>query len=446
MKTLIVGAGAAGLVCAFELEKHGERAVLVEAQGRVGGRCLTLRKGDRVEELSGAVQECGFAEGLYLNPGPARIPQHHVTVDYCRRLGVGLEPFLNRNYSGLVHAEHGSLAGTAVPLRDLEFDFRGRSFELLHAAITGGVAGGELPGELRQRLLSYLVSSGALDPNSGEYTGAERRTPGGAPLGLETLLESGQGWKLQFFEEFDMQATMLQIVGGTDRLTEAMAGRLKSEIRTGCPIERISVADDCVSVTVEGQEVTADRCVVTLPLPALAQVTSNLSSAFKDAVAAAVYEPAVKVGLETKSRWWEEDMRIYGGMTFTDKPSTQAWYPSAGFGADSGVLLGAYNFGDQGSAYSDLDPKARAAATIAEVEAVHGRSAEVRSSVSVAWRNQRWARGAYANSDYSTNAVLANPHPRLRLAGEHMGGKHGWIAGALESGAAAARWALGPKS
>ena len=54
----------------------------------------------------------------------------------------------------------------------------------------------------------------------------------------------------------------------------------------------------------------------------------------------------VKVGLQFKRRFWEEDEQIYGGITYTDLPIGQISYPSSGFFGDGkGVLLGAYIWG-----------------------------------------------------------------------------------------------------
>src|SRR3954452_21130983 len=74
---LILGAGLAGLVAALELRRAGYRVEVLEYQNRAGGRCWTIRGGDTYTELGGATQRCEFDRGLYLNPGPWRIPYNH---------------------------------------------------------------------------------------------------------------------------------------------------------------------------------------------------------------------------------------------------------------------------------------------------------------------------------------------------------------------------------
>ena len=70
---VILGAGIAGLTAAYELERAGYRVTVIEASHRVGGRNLTVRSGDVIDEL-GQKQVCEFDDhpDLYFNTGPAQ--------------------------------------------------------------------------------------------------------------------------------------------------------------------------------------------------------------------------------------------------------------------------------------------------------------------------------------------------------------------------------------
>src|ERR1044071_8359337 len=94
---VILGAGIAGLTSAYELRKAGYQVTLLEARKRPGGRNWTVRNGTVEKDLHGNTQTARFSPGQYMNAGPGRIPQHHVTLDYCRELGVAIEPFVNQN-------------------------------------------------------------------------------------------------------------------------------------------------------------------------------------------------------------------------------------------------------------------------------------------------------------------------------------------------------------
>ena len=148
---LILGAGIAGLVAAYELRRAGYRVTVLEYNDRVGGRTWTLRGGDRYSELGGAVQDCRFGDGLYINPGPWRIPYHHRAVlDYCRRLGVALEPFIQVNHNAWLHSHQ---AGARVRYREAQADFNGTIAELLAKAVDRDRLGGTISGEETELLL-----------------------------------------------------------------------------------------------------------------------------------------------------------------------------------------------------------------------------------------------------------------------------------------------------
>jgi monoamine oxidase len=68
---VILGAGIAGLVMAYRMERAGFSVTLVEARRRTGGRNWTLRHGDKVEMIGEAEQAVRFSEGMYFNAGPA---------------------------------------------------------------------------------------------------------------------------------------------------------------------------------------------------------------------------------------------------------------------------------------------------------------------------------------------------------------------------------------
>ncbi|MFT4252451.1 MAG: FAD-dependent oxidoreductase, partial [Caulobacter sp.] len=102
---LVLGAGLAGMLAAYELTRAGYKVRILEYQNRAGGRNWSLRGGDSYTELGGATQKIGFAPGNYFNPGPWRIPHHHRTLlHYCKQFGVALEPFIQFNHNTYVHS------------------------------------------------------------------------------------------------------------------------------------------------------------------------------------------------------------------------------------------------------------------------------------------------------------------------------------------------------
>ena len=73
-KVIILHAGIAGLVSAYEMRRAGFDCTVLEARERPGGRNWTLRAGSKLAFADGASQTCQFDEGNYFNCGPARQP------------------------------------------------------------------------------------------------------------------------------------------------------------------------------------------------------------------------------------------------------------------------------------------------------------------------------------------------------------------------------------
>ena len=203
---LILGAGLAGMTAALELRNAGYQVQVLEFNGRAGGRNWTLRGGDSFTELGGATQTCEFEPGLYINPGPWRIPYHHrALLDYCRRLNVALEPFIQLNHNAYLHASR-AFGGAPQRIRAVKADFQGHLSELLAKATQQGRLDEAVTKEDQEILLQALRSWGALDRNynysAGLFSSAYRgyaSAPGGGltampvpsdPVVLSDILKS----------------------------------------------------------------------------------------------------------------------------------------------------------------------------------------------------------------------------------------------------------------
>ena len=161
---LVLGAGLAGMTAAYELRRAGYKVQVLEYNQRPGGRNWTVRGGDVYVELGGARLVCGFDGGQYLNPGPWRIPHHHYAVlDYCRRLGVALEPFVQLNHNAYLHKPGASSAARqSVSARSRPI-FRAASPNFSPRRRNKGALDDEVTKEDREILLEALRELGGLD-------------------------------------------------------------------------------------------------------------------------------------------------------------------------------------------------------------------------------------------------------------------------------------------
>lgn len=178
---LVLGAGLAGMTAAFELRAAGYEVQILEYQERAGGRCWTVRGGDSFTELDGTRQTCEFDKGLYINPGPWRVPyHHHAVLDYCKRFGVRLEPFVQVNYNALVHSTQ-AFGGKPQRFRHIQADVHGYVAELLGKATNQGALDQAVTQEDRELLMQGLKEWGALDSQYRYRQGSPRlrARPGG---------------------------------------------------------------------------------------------------------------------------------------------------------------------------------------------------------------------------------------------------------------------------
>ena len=103
---VIIGAGIAGMVLAWELRKAGYAPLMLEARDRARRPQLVAARAATKSAETDSVQRVRWDAGehLYFNPGPARLPYHHQGIlSYCRELGVPLEVMCNDNRGALLH-------------------------------------------------------------------------------------------------------------------------------------------------------------------------------------------------------------------------------------------------------------------------------------------------------------------------------------------------------
>src|ERR1700738_1409583 len=304
---VILGAGLAGMTAALELRKAGYNVRILEFNSRAGGRNWTLRGGDSFTELGGFKQTCEFEQGLYLNPGPWRIPYHHrALLDYCKRLGVALEPFIQLNHNALLHATK-AFGGVPQRIRDIKTDFQGQISELLAKATQQGKLDEGVSKEDREMLMAALRSWGALDSNyaykgnliSADFRGYSKAPGGGLgaapapgePIAMSEIFKSRLWRYLQHFALHTFQTTMFQPVGGLDMIGKAFAREVGDVIGYEAKVTAIQQDDHGVTVTYTDlkapatpQQAKADWCVCTLPLSILSQLPIDVNGRMKAAI------------------------------------------------------------------------------------------------------------------------------------------------------------------
>ncbi|MFZ1203061.1 MAG: FAD-dependent oxidoreductase [Candidatus Acidiferrales bacterium] len=450
---VILGAGIAGMVAAWELSKAGYHCVILEARGRAGGRNWTIRNGTRVDMTDGTSQTCTWDESSYFNAGPARLPSQHVTMlGYCREFGVPLEVEVNTSRSSLMQSD-GLNGGKPVRQRQVVSDTRGHVSELLAKAIGRGSLDQELSADDKERMLEFLRTYGDLSPDYF-YKGSDRSgykvLPGAGdqagmirdPLDMHVLLDANLWQGVMYEEQFTWQATMFQPVGGMDRIPAAFEKRLAHLIRFHCAVEQIRKTPAGVRVAYRDRRtgttaaIEAHYCICAIPFSVLKSIDADFSPDLQQIIDNTTYDQAYKLAWEAP-RFWEREDSIYGGISFLDRPVNLVWYPSARLFSKTGVIISGYGI-ENGTVLGTMDLAAKLEASRQSVEILHpGHSKELAKPIGVCWGRIPYNLGSWVHVDepamFPGYERAIQPDGPIYLCGEHLSHIVGWQEGAALS-------------
>ncbi len=488
----IIGAGIAGLVAAYELNKLGHEVTVYEASDRVGGRIYTHR----------------FGDGTYAELGAMRIPaHHHSTLYYVKECNLSLRPFVNFNSNAYYH-----IGGK-----------RARLSEWQKIASSFTLRADESNKDPRIILEDAMVEAFARIPTSEKYDIFSNIRAGVATnfdsISLRQALVESNGMSMEAFDLIGSTTSLLQyehasflevlidyfglfridqyeIIGGMDMLPNSLAVRLKDNIKLSSRINRVRVNQEG-GVTLYVEESATEQVftkdfdfvICTTPAPATARIefTPSLSSTTSSALRGVHYASSAKTIFHVKKRIWEIEDGIAGGGSFTDELLQQCWYPSdnahkaddvlvAGFTGDENeenrfsyasrswiplsaevsslpaALTASYTWERNARRITALGAKNRELEIIKTLEKLHPGIADyVDDVVHFSWDKQESPGGGafayFAPGDHSRYmSAMQAPFPRedsrLFFAGEHLSVAHAWIQGAIDTGLKAVRQIL----
>lgn len=187
--------------------------------------------------------------------------------------------------------------------------------------------------------------------------------------------------------------------------------------------------------------VGADHVILTVPTPCLRTVDFSpmLPHAKRKMIRELYFDSAAKVLLSFDERFWETRDHIWGGGSLTDQASRMIYYPSHGFGEESGVMLASYTWETEARGWGALNDEQRIKYALDGVAKVHGDYVRKHfiAGHSVNWDASPFAMGEaamFAPGQLSElQQDVAPPVGNLHFAGDWTTLRHAWIEGAIES-------------
>jgi monoamine oxidase len=442
-KVVIVGAGVAGLVAAYELLQAGHEPLVLEAQHRLGGRILTLRE--------------PFAPGLYAEAGAMRIPRaHHLTLAYLEKFGLPTRDFVMGNPQAYCY-----MGGVKRRISEVSADPDALGFET--APHERGKTSGQLWEEAIRPLVAMLEKDGdeAWEKIAAEYDEysirefLELRKWSEGAIEMFGLMENQEAMmNSSFLECFREEAghfytNMVEIVGGMENLPLAFLPALQPYIHFGARMIAMDQTPESAIIhyeTAAGRfQAEADFAIITAPFPVLrhVEVLKPFSRAKQRAIRQLHYDASAKIFLQTRDRFWETEEGIVGGGTVTDLPIRNLYYTDYGKETGRGILLASYTWSEDAQRWGSLSPENRIIQALEDVEQIHPRIRDsFEAGASKMWHGDEYAGGAFALFDPGQQTLLYDeivaPEGRIYFAGEHASLYHAWIQGAIESGLRAA--------
>ncbi|MDH2387875.1 NAD(P)/FAD-dependent oxidoreductase [Streptomyces sp. HNM0663] len=454
-KVTVIGAGIAGLVTAYELERLGHHVQVIEGSRDIGGRIHTHR-------FPG-----GGAAGPFAELGAMRIPAgHRLTMHYIAELGLQNQVCEFRTLfsddaaylpssSGYLRVRdaHETLVdefAAGLPnrhYRDNTLLF-GAWLDASIRAIAPRQFYAELHDEIGAELLNlvdhidlapYRCGSAGNRIDLHAFFADHPQVRSLCPPRLERFLDDVLD---------ETSSTIVRLRNGMDTLPRRLASRIRGKISTGQEVVGIDVRDDEVVLRIrQGVRTFTRSCdyvVCTIPFTVLRRMQlTGFDQDKLDIVHQTKYWPATKIAFHCREAFWEKD-GISGGASFTGGHVRQTYYPPAdGDPALGAVLLASYTIGPDADALGRLSETERNAVVSRELSVMHpelSRPGMVLGVAGRAWGARRWSWGA-ATVRWGQEAALreaerraaARPQKGLFFAGEHCSSKPAWIEGAIES-------------
>ena len=224
-RILVIGAGLAGLSCAYELDRAGYNVMVLEAKSHPGGRVRTYRD--------------PFADNLYAEMGAEYVDSSDENVQkYCKKFNLTISPA--KQYDGIyVRNKHIYMNDIRSGMASLPFDgtIKGKLFgqevkyiqKWIEIAKKEGVNSKKIQALDKVSVEQLLKQGGAPKDIIQLYTYLNATESTTVPSKMSALSMVLSHVKTSGFTENTVEG---RILGGNDKLPKAFAKKLGSKIKS----------------------------------------------------------------------------------------------------------------------------------------------------------------------------------------------------------------------
>lgn len=446
----IVGAGFAGLTCAYELQRNGILATIHEASDRVGGRCYSLGN----NFFPGQVAERGgeFIDNL-----------HKTLIGYAREFGLTLEDAAKQPgeifyyFNGQRYPESVVVDEFRVLVSAMQADLRTLSAEPSadsHNEADVRLDRTSLQAYLDSRLAGNVVKAAIKAAYEAEYGLSISQQ---SCLNFLLFIHADRRSKFTPFGVFSDER--YHVVEGNDKITQGLRDRLQGPVKLGMKLLRVrKTGTNQIELTFQNgsrtTSATYDAVVLAIPFTTLRQVELDASLGLPAAKIQAIqqlgYGNNAKIMLGFNGRPW---LPGSNGSSYSDLPNHQAtWETNPTKATNARAILTDYSSGDRGLRLRVSNVQTEADRFLTDLNRVYPGSKAVATKVNGRYRVhlEPWPTNPLTKGSYTCytpgqfTTIAGNegkPVGNLHFAGEHANSFYEWqgfMEGAALSGIQAA--------
>src|SRR4051794_15944680 len=239
-RVVVVGAGLAGLTCAYRLHQGGCYAQVYEASGRLGGRCWTGR-GD-------------FADGQIYEHGGELIDNNHIQFkQLIQELGFTTDDLVQAETQGT--EQLGYFFGKPYTFAQMTDDLK-TIWQQIHSDVSAAsypttYASYTARGQQLDRMTLYQWIESYVPGGHGSPLGRMLDVAYNIEYGAETTVQSALNmlYLLGYtgpgqFRTFGKSNEKFHVHGGNDQVPTELARRLASQITTNTPMTALKRNND----------------------------------------------------------------------------------------------------------------------------------------------------------------------------------------------------------